>query len=103
MAPRTMTESADDSETLAQVGAAATAMLEALQHRPDLQPGERGIALTLAVAGPCTLDALTAAVFGPLAGNPNARARVTDTVHRLRKARLVELDPTRHVWRAAAR
>lgn len=82
---------ADTLSPLEQVGARVAAMLEALT-RVALEPGERGIALTLAARGAATVDELAVEVFGARRAAA-AHGRVVDVLVLLGEAGVVTYAP----------
>lgn len=75
-----------------QVGARVSLMLEALDEVVELEPGGRGIALTLAARGRLTVDELAGEVFGPRRAAA-AGPRVVDTLVTLGEAGVVTVEP----------
>lgn len=81
-----------DTDQSTQVGARVSLMLEALGDAVALEPGERGIALTLAARGRATADELAGEVFGARRAAA-AVPRVVDTLTLLGEAGVVTFEP----------
>jgi hypothetical protein len=81
-----------NADLSSQVGARVCHMLEALDQVVALEPGERGIALTLAARGRATADELAGEVFGARRASA-AVPRVVDTLTLLGEAGVATFEP----------